>query len=204
MASAQSHNHVFHEGNPAGERSTRRVVILTAVMMVIEIAAGLAFGSMALLADGLHMSTHATAMGLSALAYAFARKFAQSPRFAFGTWKIEIVGAYTSAVLLVVEALFMLYQPVSRPVRTGPLRLGGADPLLRGDRGGDSRPGGQFPLLLVAAGWSPARTCACRSSPLPRSQPESRLCACHNRRRDVGPRHLRARGRQVLRRRVAG
>src|SRR5262249_37888643 len=122
MLTAQGHDHVFHEGNPAAERSTRRVVILTAITMVVEIAAGLAFGSMALLADGIHMSTHATALGLSALAYAFARKFAQSPRFAFGTWKIEVLGAYTSAVLLVVVALFMLYESVMRLVAPEPIR----------------------------------------------------------------------------------
>ncbi len=113
-ADAWKHSHVFDEGNPAAERNTRRVVILTAAMMVAEIIAGLMFNSMALLADGLHMSSHATALGLSALAYVFARKFAQSPRFAFGTWKMEVLGGYTSAVLLVVVALAMLYESVLR------------------------------------------------------------------------------------------
>jgi cation diffusion facilitator family transporter len=105
---------IFHEGNRAGERKTRRVVALTAAMMVLEIAAGLAFHSMALLADGIHMSSHATALGLSVMAYVFARKYAHNPRFAFGTWKIEVLGGYTSAVLLVVVALFMLYESVRR------------------------------------------------------------------------------------------
>jgi len=113
-ADAWKHLHVFDQGNPAAERNIRRVVILTAAMMVAEIIAGLMFHSMALLADGLHMSSHATALGLSALAYAFARKFARSPRFAFGTWKMEILGGYTSAVLLVVVALAMLYESVLR------------------------------------------------------------------------------------------
>jgi cation diffusion facilitator family transporter len=108
---------VFHEGNPAGERKTRRVVLLTATMMVVEIAAGLAFNSMALLADGIHMSSHATALGLSVLAYVFARQFAHHPRFAFGTWKIEVLGGYTSAVLLVVVAVFMMYESVLRIAR---------------------------------------------------------------------------------------
>src|SRR5258708_3545709 len=110
------HSHVFDDGNLAGERSTRRVMILTAAMMIVEIVAGLMFNSMALLADGLHMSSHATALGVSALAYGFARKFAHSPRFAFGTWKIEVLGGYTSAVLLVVVALVMLYESVLRIV----------------------------------------------------------------------------------------
>ena len=113
-ADAWKHSHVFDEGNPAAERNIRRVVILTAAMMVAEIIAGLMFNSMALLADGLHMSSHATALGLSALAYFFARKFAQSPRFAFGTWKMEVLGGYTSAVLIVVVALAMLYESVLR------------------------------------------------------------------------------------------
>lgn len=114
MTDAREQATMFHEGNAAGERKTRRVVLLTATMMVVEIAAGLAFNSMALLADGIHMSSHATALGLSVLAYVFARRFARSPRFAFGTWKIEVLGGYTSAVLLVVVALFMLYESVLR------------------------------------------------------------------------------------------
>lgn len=113
-AETWKHSHVFDEGNLIGERNTRRVVVLTAVMMVVEIVAGLTSNSMALLADGLHMSSHATALGLSVLAYTFARKFAQSPRFAFGTWKIEVLGGYTSAVLLVVVALVMFYESILR------------------------------------------------------------------------------------------
>ena len=112
---------VFHEDSRAGERKTRRVVLLTAAMMVIEIVAGLAFNSMALLADGIHMSSHATALGLSVLAYAFARKFAHHPRFAFGTWKIEVLGGYTSAVLLVIVALVMLYESSLRLVAPTPI-----------------------------------------------------------------------------------
>jgi cation diffusion facilitator family transporter len=117
MADIGNQAKVFHEGNPAGERKTRRVVMLTAAMMVVEIAAGLSFNSMALLADGIHMSSHATALGLSVLAYVFARRFAHNPRFAFGTWKIEVLGGYTSAVLLVVVAAFMVYESVLRIAR---------------------------------------------------------------------------------------
>jgi cation diffusion facilitator family transporter len=98
------------------------VVILTAAMMVVEIVAGLLFNSMALLADGLHMSSHATALGLSVLAYFFARKFAQNPRFAFGTWKMEILGGYTSAMLLVVVALVMLYESTLRLITPATIR----------------------------------------------------------------------------------
>jgi len=121
-AGNRKHTHVFDAGNPIGERNTRRVVVLTAVMMVVEIVAGLTFNSMALLADGLHMCSHATALSLSVLAYVFARKFAHSPRFAFGTWKIEVLGGYTSAVLLVVVALAMFYESVLRIITPAAIR----------------------------------------------------------------------------------
>src|SRR5579872_3636470 len=91
IANPWMHTHVFDAGNRTGERNTRRVVILTAAMMILEVVAGMMFNSMALLADGLHMSSHATALGLSVLAYIFARNYAQNPRFAFGTWKIEVL-----------------------------------------------------------------------------------------------------------------
>ena len=86
-----THDHIFDTGNDAAERSTRIVMWITAAMMVVEIAAGWWYNSMALLADGWHMSSHAVAIGLSAFAYATARRYAKDPRFAFGTWKIEIV-----------------------------------------------------------------------------------------------------------------
>jgi Co/Zn/Cd efflux system component len=80
-----SHSRVFHFSNPIAERRTRQVMWLTAAMMVVEIAAGTIFNSMALLADGVHMSSHALALGVSAAAYARARRMANDPRFAFGT-----------------------------------------------------------------------------------------------------------------------
>ena len=80
------HDHVFDSGNAAGERGTRVVMWITAAMMVVEIAAGWFYNSMALLADGFHMSSHAVAIGLSAFAYSAARKHAKDTRFAFGTW----------------------------------------------------------------------------------------------------------------------
>ena len=115
------HSHVFDEGNPLAERNTRWVVWLTATMMVAEIAGGWIFNSMALLADGWHMSSHALALGLSVLAYAAARRFAKDPRFAFGTWKIEILGGYTSAIFLVAVAALMIYQSVERLLAPTPI-----------------------------------------------------------------------------------
>lgn len=108
------HSHQFDEGNPAAERKTRFAVILTVVMMVAEIIGGYYYGSMALLADGWHMSTHALALGLSVGAYVLARRYAQDGRFAFGTWKIEVLAGYTSALFLVAVALLMFYQSLER------------------------------------------------------------------------------------------
>jgi cation diffusion facilitator family transporter len=108
------HDHVFDEGNQIAERSSRMVMWITAVMMVVEIAAGWWFNSMALLADGWHMSSHALAIGLSALAYSSARKYSKDPRFAFGTWKIEILAGYTSAVFLLGIAVLMAFSSVER------------------------------------------------------------------------------------------
>lgn len=116
-----SHSHIFDEGNPLAERNTLWAVVLTAVMMVAEIAGGWMFNSMALLADGWHMSSHTLALGLSVLAYGAARRFAHDTRFAFGTWKIEVLGGYTSAVLLVLVAGLMLYQSVERLIAPTPI-----------------------------------------------------------------------------------
>ena len=106
--------HVFDQGNPAAERNTRWAVLLTVVVMVAEIIGGILFNSMALLADGWHMSSHALALGLSLLAYAAARRFARDGRFTFGTWKIEVLGGYTSALCLVAVAGLMLFHSVQR------------------------------------------------------------------------------------------
>ena len=116
------HEHVFDRGNAAGERGTRLVMWITAAMMVAEIAAGWLFNSMALLADGLHMSSHAVAIGLSAFAYAAARRYAQDPRFAFGTWKIEVLGGFASAVFLLVVAALMVAGSVERLLSPQPIR----------------------------------------------------------------------------------
>ena len=112
--SAWTHSHVFHTGNPAAERSTRLVMWITLATMVVEIAAGLWFNSMALLADGWHMSSHALAIGLSAFAYAAARRLANDARFTFGTWKIEVLAAFASAIFLLGVAALMIAGSVER------------------------------------------------------------------------------------------
>lgn len=108
------HDHRFDEGNPLGERNTLWAVILTAVMMVAEITGGWVFNSMALLADGWHMSSHTLALGLAVIAYAAARRYAAHPRFTFGTWKIEVLGGFTGAIFLLGIAGLMLFQSVER------------------------------------------------------------------------------------------
>ncbi len=116
------HHHQFDTGNIAGERGTRLVMGITAAMMVIEIAAGWFYNSMALLADGLHMSSHAVAIGLSAFAYAAARRLAEDPRYAFGTWKIEVLGGFASAVFLLGVVALMIYGSVERLIDPQPIR----------------------------------------------------------------------------------
>jgi len=115
------HSHVFDEGNLFAEKNTARAVALTSLMMVVEIIGGWMLNSMALLADGWHMSSHALALGLSVLAYACARRFAHDARFAFGTWKIEVLGGYTSAIFLVLVAGLMLFQSVERLLSPSPI-----------------------------------------------------------------------------------
>lgn len=120
--SGWTHEHVFDTGNDAAERSTRIVMWITAAAMVVEIAAGWWFNSMALLADGWHMSSHAVAIGLSAMAYAAARRYARDPRFAFGTWKIEVLAGFASAVFLLGVAAVMAVGSLERIVSPQPVR----------------------------------------------------------------------------------
>ncbi len=108
------HEHVFDEGSQQAETRTRLVMWITLATMVIEILAGWWFNSMALLADGWHMSSHAVAIGLSAFAYAAARRHARDPRFAFGTWKIEVLAGFASAVFLLGVAAVMVFGSVER------------------------------------------------------------------------------------------
>ena len=109
----ESHN-FLGQRHDRHERRTWMVVGLTAVMMVAEIAAGAWFNSMALLADGWHMATHAGALGLAALAYRFARRHARNPRFSFGTGKVGDLAGYTSAIILGIAALVIAWESVVR------------------------------------------------------------------------------------------
>ena len=108
------HNHRYSTGNAAAERGTRLVMWITVATMLVEIVAGWWFNSMAVLADGWHMSSHALAIGLSALAYAAARRYAGDASFAFGTWKIEILAGYTSAIFLLGVAGMMIFSSLER------------------------------------------------------------------------------------------
>ncbi|MEW6619478.1 MAG: cation diffusion facilitator family transporter [bacterium] len=108
------HHHYFNQEKKSTERRTLFIVLLTLSTMLIEIIAGWVYNSMALFADGWHMSTHATALSISLIAYILARKHANDKRFAFGTWKIEILGAYTNAVLLGIVGLFVLGKSIER------------------------------------------------------------------------------------------
>ena len=114
--------HDFGTGNTRAEKGTRIVLWITLVTMVVEITAGWWFNSMAVLADGWHMSSHALAIGLSVFAYAAARKYANDPRFAFGTWKIEVLGGYTSALFLIAVAALMVLGAVDRLLEPQPIR----------------------------------------------------------------------------------
>ena len=115
------HDHIFDEGSEAAENSTRIVMWITAAMMLVEITAGWWFNSMALLADGWHMSSHAVAIGLSAFAYAAARKYAEDKRFAFGTWKIEVLAGFTSAIFLLGVAAMMVFGSIERLLSPEPI-----------------------------------------------------------------------------------
>ena len=118
------HEHVFGQDKvKSGERRTLLVVLLTVVMMAVEIAAGLAFGSMALLADGLHMASHATALGISVFAYVYARRLAGHPRYSFGTGKVNALAGVASAVLLVIFAAAMAWESAARLIDPIPIAL---------------------------------------------------------------------------------
>lgn len=113
-AQPRTHSHQFDQGNPLAQKRILIATILTAVMMLLEVIGGWIFNSMALLADGWHMSSHMMALGLAYFAYRAARHYAQDQRFSFGTWKIEILAGYSSAILLLVVAIFMAVQSVDR------------------------------------------------------------------------------------------
>ncbi|WP_439497909.1 CDF family Co(II)/Ni(II) efflux transporter DmeF [Bosea sp. (in: a-proteobacteria)] len=121
------HDHVFlGAAHAENERRTWIVIALTATMMVAEIVAGTIFGSMALVADGWHMSTHAAALAIAAFAYRFARRHARDPRFSFGTGKLGDLAAFASALVLALVALFIGWESVMRLVQPVPIVFGQA------------------------------------------------------------------------------
>lgn len=110
-----SHDHTFGQDRKRpGEIRTFIVVVLTAITMAVEIAAGIAYGSMALLADGLHMASHAVALSISTFAYIYARRHARDERFSFGTGKVNSLAGFTGAILLALFALVMVWESVER------------------------------------------------------------------------------------------
>ena len=117
------HSHRFNIEDGHAERNTRRVILLTLAMMIIEITAGYIFGSMALLADGWHMGTHAAALGITALAYYYARKHSDNPNYSFGTGKVGVLGGFGSAVILALIALLMGIESVQRLVSPVTIRF---------------------------------------------------------------------------------
>ncbi|WLH77701.1 CDF family Co(II)/Ni(II) efflux transporter DmeF [Pseudomonas sp. FP2335] len=127
LANSHSHEHVFlgasHDENA---RRTLWVVMLTVVMMVVEIAAGALTGSMALLADGFHMATHAGALGIAAAAYAFAKRHAHSPRYSFGTGKVGDLGGFASALILALVSLGIGVESVMRLLTPSEVQFGTA------------------------------------------------------------------------------
>jgi cation diffusion facilitator family transporter len=126
----QTHSHVFlGEGHEHAERRTWWVIWLCGAMMAIEIAGGLLFGSIALVADGLHMSTHAGALLLSALAYSYARRHASDPRFTFGTGKLGDLAGFTSAIVLAMIALLIGWEAVTRLLAPVPIAFAEAIPI---------------------------------------------------------------------------
>jgi len=118
-----THGHRFHFRNPAGERRTRAVVALTLVMMAVEVTAGVAFGSMALLADGWHMGTHAAALGITLIAYWYARRHEDDPSFTFGTGKVGALGGFASSVGLALVSLAMAAESIRRLVAPERIRF---------------------------------------------------------------------------------
>jgi cation diffusion facilitator family transporter len=117
------HNHRFNDTSPRSEKNTRQVILLTVIMMIVEIFAGFIYGSMALLADGWHMGTHAAALGITAFAYSYARRNSDNPRYSFGTGKVGVLGGYSSAVILAVVALLMAAESLKRLFLPAPIRF---------------------------------------------------------------------------------
>jgi cation diffusion facilitator family transporter len=127
---ANLHSHVFlGEGHERNERRTWTVIALCTFMMVVEIVGGLLFGSIALVADGLHMSTHASALLLAALAYSYARRHVDDDRFSFGTGKLGDLAGFTSAIVLAMIALLIGYEALTRFIWPVPISFNEAIPI---------------------------------------------------------------------------
>ncbi len=125
-----THSHVFlGEGHERNERRTWMVIALCTFMMIVEIVGGLIFGSIALVADGLHMSTHASALLLAALAYNYARRHAEDDRFSFGTGKLGDLAGFTSAIVLAMIAILIGYEAVTRLIWPVPIDFNEAIPI---------------------------------------------------------------------------
>jgi cation diffusion facilitator family transporter len=125
-----AHDHVFlGEGHERNERRTWLVIALCTFMMAAEIVGGWLFGSIALVADGLHMSTHASALLLAALAYRYARRHASDPRFSFGTGKLGDLAGFSSAIVLAMIALLIGYEAFSRLIQPVPISFNEAIPI---------------------------------------------------------------------------
>ena len=177
------HEHVFlgahHDRN---ERRSWAVVALCVTMMTAEIVGGMLWGSMALVADGLHMSTHAAALVIAALAYAYARSHARDDRFAFGTGKLGDLAAFASGIVLAMIALLIGYESLARLFRPVPIAFSEAIPLAA------ARAGRQpHQRLAVARGSRPRDRARARASrpppPTRRSQSPRRLPSrCRGRR----------------------
>src|ERR1700758_44422 len=130
IGASARHSHVFlASSHQANERRAWAVIVLCGAMMVGEIVGGLLFGSIALIADGLHMSTPAGALLLAALAYTFSRRHAEDPRFTFGTGKFGDLAGFTSAIVLAMIALLIGWEAVTRFLHPVPIRFGEAIPI---------------------------------------------------------------------------
>jgi Co/Zn/Cd efflux system component len=124
------HSHSFlGAGHERSERKTWAVIWLCGAMMIAEIIGGMLFGSIALVADGMHMSTHAGALLLAALAYTYARKHADDPRFTFGTGKFGDLAGFTSAIILAMIALLIGYESIYRILNPVPIHFAEAIPI---------------------------------------------------------------------------
>ncbi len=112
---AWSHDHTFgQENRRPGESKTLLVIAITSMMMIVELVAGIVYGSMALLADGLHMASHAAALSISAFAYIYARRNARNQAYSFGTGKVNALGGFSGAVLLAIFAIYMGFESIVR------------------------------------------------------------------------------------------